>query len=180
MTKKNKNEVQEVSNNNTSQYNVYQKLHYAIENAGAVVKQNAGRYKAGSYNDVIRVVKKACIKARIVPVTDLKWQKHDNGVECLVGLRVIDIDNHAKSETGDQIYHNIFLGTGHAFSAYKKDKDGNFIGDDLAKVSGSVFSYAHKYILQKAFCLDIEASQDLDFNASSTTGESLEDALGLK
>lgn len=150
--------------------NIYEKLHKAIAESDSVVKKNAGRYKAGAYNDIIKVVKKACTDCRLLLVSDPKWQRHDNGIECIVGIRVVDIDHFEKNtETGEAVYHSVFLGCGHAFTQYK----GN---DDTAKASGNSFSYAHKYILQKSFSLNIEDSQDSDFNSSN---ESIEDVLGI-
>lgn len=151
------------------QLNIYQKLHKAIGDCESVVKKNAGRYKAGSYNDVMKVVKKACHESRLVLIGDPKWQKHENGIEVLVGVRVVDIDHSSKNEHGEEVFHSVFLGMGHAFTQYK----GN---DDSAKASGNSHSYAHKYILQKSFSLNIEDSQDSDFNSSA---ESMEDRLGL-
>tara|TARA_S200000501_G_scaffold373770_1_gene421719 strand:+ start:772 stop:1323 length:552 start_codon:yes stop_codon:yes gene_type:complete len=171
VTLSNSQEVQETKIDVTK-LNVYQKLHLAIAIAKTVQKQNAGRYKAGAYNDVIQVVKNACTTARLALICDPKWQKHENGIECLVHLRVVDIDNATKSEDNQSEFHNIYLGSGHAYTQYR----GN---DDQAKASGGVFSYAHKYICQKAFCLNVEDGQDLDFSASQNNGGSLEDVLGI-
>ena len=154
--------------------NIYQKIAIAVEKAQPIIKKDSGRYKSFTYNDVSASIKKACNEARILCIPEAKQQKHDNGIECLVNLRVIDIDNFYKSENGETIFHSVILSNGHAYSQFK----GN---DDFAKASGSVYSYAYKYAQQKGFMLEVEDGQDPDSKSSNNdfvVAQDLEEALG--
>lgn len=170
-----KKKVVGVSSNNFHE-NIYQKIARAIDIAKAVRLESAGRYNSFTWNGVSATVKKACTEARILCVPETKWQKHDNGIECLVTLRVVDIDNYYKAENGEAVFHSVILANGHAYSQFK----GN---DDTAKASGSVYSYAYKYAQQKGFMLEVEDGQEVDSKSSNQNfqvAQDLEEALGTK
>ena len=147
--------------------NIYQKLHYAQSICEKVSKEQTGMgYSAGSYNDVQQVVKDACINARLLVTPQLHTQIENDKIIMNVSLVITDIDNFLKDEHGNK--QQFFYKCGDI--AVTQTLKGN---QNDAKASGSLFSYGYKYLLQKFFLLNIEESQDLDFEqtkSSSTDG----------
>ena len=147
--------------------NIYQKLHYAQSLCGEVAKKPTGMgYSAGSYNDVQQVVKEACIQARLLITPQLHTQIENDKIIMNISLVVTDIDNFLKDENGNKQQFFYKCGDIEVTQTLKGNQNDE-------KASGSLFSYGYKYLLQKFFLLNIEESQDLDFEqtkSSSTDG----------
>ena len=147
--------------------NIYQKLHYAQGLCTEVAKKPTGMgYSAGSYNDVQQVVKDACLQARLLVTPQLHTKIENDKIVMNVSLLITDIDNFITDESKNN--QNYFYKCGDI--AVTQTLKGN---QNDAKASGSLFSYGYKYLLQKFFLLNIEESQDLDFEqtkSSSTDG----------
>ena len=148
--------------------NMYQKIHLAIEKCADVKKKKTGMgYSAGSYNDVQQVVKEACQYARVVLTPTCFFEITDDKMMiATVVLNITDMDNCYKDEQGRNVHHFHRCGDIKVPQVLKGNQND-------PKVSGSLMSYGYKYLLQKFFLLNIEESQDLDFeqnNSSPTSG----------
>lgn len=148
--------------------NMYQKIHLAIERCADVKKKQTGMgYSAGSYNDVQQVVKEACLYARLVLTPSCFFEVTDDKLMiATITLNLTDIDNPFKDENGRTLHHTHRCGDIKVPQVLKGNQND-------PKVSGSLISYGYKYLLQKFFLLNIEESQDLDFEqtkSSSTDG----------
>ena len=144
--------------------NMYQKIHLAIEKCADVKKKQTGMgYSAGSYNDVQQVVKEACQFARLVLTPTCFFEITDDKMMiATVVLNITDMDNCYKDDNGRNMHHTHRCGDIKVPQILKGNQND-------PKVSGSLMSYGYKYLLQKFFLLNIEESQDLDFEQSSSS-----------
>jgi len=144
-----------------------QKIHLAVSLCGVVKKSQTGMgYSAGSYNDVQQICKLACQQARLNLRPRTRPEITETTMTLHIALDVIDIDKVKTNTDGHE--YNDYMAIGDI--AVTQKLKGN---QNDAKASGSLFSYGYKYLLQKFFLLNIEESQDLDFEqspSSSTDG----------
>ena len=154
-----------------------QKIHLAIGKCADVRKKQTGMgFAAGSYNDVQQVVKEACQFARLNITPRCSYIIEDsNEVKMMtaqVGLVITDIDNVFKDEQGYSRHETLIMGDIKVPQVLKGNQND-------AKTSGSLFSYGYKYLLQKFFLLNIEESQDLDFEQQGPSNDKPTDGFNL-
>ena len=136
-----------MTENNEKKLNIYQKLHAVTESVDSIAKEsNEGMpYKIVTHNTVTQAVKDKITEHRlwINPIVEDSSNQVDFH-HVIMKAEIIDIDNPVDK---------VVIGSFPAIGIDKQDKG-----------FGKAISYAYKYILQKAFMMNIDDAEEVELH----------------
>tara|TARA_R100000657_G_C4683884_1_gene135955 strand:+ start:3433 stop:4164 length:732 start_codon:yes stop_codon:yes gene_type:complete len=147
-----------MTENNEKKLNIYQKLHAVTESVESILKEsNEGMpYKIVTHNTVTQAVKDKITEHRlwINPIVEDSSNQVDFH-HVIMKAEIIDIDNPVDK---------VVIGSFPAIGIDKQDKG-----------FGKAISYAYKYILQKAFMMNIDDAEEVELHEEEKTPVDYED-----
>ncbi len=147
-----------MTENNEKKLNIYQKLHAVTESVDSIAKEsNEGMpYKIVTHNTVTQAVKDKITEHRlwINPIVEDSSNQVDFH-HVIMKVEIIDIDNPVDK---------VVIGSFPAIGIDKQDKG-----------FGKAISYAYKYILQKAFMMNIDDAEEVELHEEEKTPVDYED-----
>ena len=147
-----------MTENNEKKLNIYQKLHAVTKSVESINKEsNDGMpYKIVTHNTVTQAVKDKITEHRlwINPIVEESSNQGDFH-HVIMKVEIIDIDNPIDK---------VVIGSFPASGIDKQDKG-----------FGKAISYAYKYILQKAFMMNIHDEEEVELHEEEKTPVDYED-----